>query len=145
MSDKSHVCEICNAVHSSALASPDFQGREGENLGQHLAHRLAQVYQNRCIDFSKLSIVSGTHCWVLYVDALVSNSVHVHSVYCLVVLGYRVEWRSPRLPINCSKTRLVNHQVQYCIHHQPELTVIFCQDTKTECHWGRRGGRNRSV
>ena len=67
-----HELIVSMLLHSSALASPDFQGREGENLGQHLAHRLAQVYQNRCIDFSKLSIVAGTHCWVLYVDALVN-------------------------------------------------------------------------
>lgn len=59
-------------VDCSALASPEFQGREGEGLGQHLAYRLSEIYQNsRCIDLESLSIIPGQQCWILYVDALV--------------------------------------------------------------------------
>ncbi len=58
---------------SSALASPDFQGREGEGLGHYLAYRLSDVYSNsKCIDLPSLCIVPGQQCWVLYIDALVN-------------------------------------------------------------------------
>ncbi len=60
------------AVNSSALAGPEFDNREGEELGQHLAGRLTEAYSNTsAIDLSQLSVISGKQCWILYVDALV--------------------------------------------------------------------------
>lgn len=59
---------------SSALASPKFEGREGEGLGQYLAYRLSKLYENSdCIDLKSLCIIPGQQCWILYVDALVSG------------------------------------------------------------------------
>ncbi len=62
--------------HSSALASPEFENREGEELGQHLARRLVEAYHNTsAIDLSQLCVIPGQQCWILYVDALVSEQV----------------------------------------------------------------------
>lgn len=69
------LCEIPLLVMpSSALASPQFEGRSGEELGQHLAHCLTQLYSSQeCLDLESLIIVPGQQCWVLFVDALVSD------------------------------------------------------------------------
>lgn len=58
---------------SSALASPEFEGRGGEELGLHLAHQLAQAYSHHsALDRESLCIIKGQQCWILYVDVLVS-------------------------------------------------------------------------
>ena len=63
---------------SSALASPEFEGREGEGLGQHLAHQLMEAYSHpSALDRGSLSIVPGQQCWVLNVDVLVSVFVWI--------------------------------------------------------------------
>lgn len=57
---------------SSALASPEFERRQGEELGQHLARRLSEAFRNDVsIDLASLSVIPGQQCWILYVDALV--------------------------------------------------------------------------
>lgn len=75
------VCLVCSVrssslslhLFSSALASPEFEGREGEGLGQHLAHQLMEAYSHpSALDRGSLCIVPGQQCWVLYVDVLVS-------------------------------------------------------------------------
>lgn len=63
---------ILHYITSSALASPEFERRQGEELGQHLAHRLAEAFRNDVsIDLPSLSVIPGQQCWILYVDALV--------------------------------------------------------------------------
>ena len=72
--------DYCTCIFSSALASPKFQGREGETLGHHLAHRLSDLYNNsNCIDLESLSIIPGQFCWIIYVDALVSSFISITS------------------------------------------------------------------
>lgn len=67
-----HVVSLPPFFASSALASPEFEHRQGEELGQHLAHRLAEAFRNDVsIDLSSLSVIPGQQCWILYVDALV--------------------------------------------------------------------------
>lgn len=61
---------------SSANATPEFEGRGGEELGTKLSNTLYKVFNNkRSIDLKSLCICAGEHCWVLYVDVLVSRSV----------------------------------------------------------------------
>lgn len=57
---------------SSALASPEFEGRGGEELGQHLALCLDEAYRNpSALPLPSLAIIPGRQCWVLFVDVLV--------------------------------------------------------------------------
>lgn len=59
---------------SSALAGPIFERRGGEVLGQRLAEQLEEAYSSSsCVDCKALSVIPGEQCWVLYVDALVSE------------------------------------------------------------------------
>ncbi|XP_061839396.1 exosome complex component RRP42 [Nerophis lumbriciformis] len=55
----------------SANATPQFEGRGGEELGTELSNTLYKVFNNkRSVDLKSLCISEGEHCWVLYVDVL---------------------------------------------------------------------------
>lgn len=61
---------------SSANATPEFEGRGGEELGTELSNTLYKVFNNKhSVDLKSLCISPGEHCWVLYVDVLVSDGV----------------------------------------------------------------------
>ncbi|KAK2836706.1 hypothetical protein Q7C36_014575 [Tachysurus vachellii] len=58
-------------VDCSANATPEFEGRGGEELGVELSNTLYKVFNNRhSVDLRSLCICPGEHCWVLYVDVL---------------------------------------------------------------------------
>ncbi|XP_071383614.1 exosome complex component RRP42 isoform X2 [Centroberyx affinis] len=57
--------------HCSANATPEFEGRGGEELGTELSNTLYKVFNNkRSVDLKSLCISAGEHCWALYVDVL---------------------------------------------------------------------------
>lgn len=59
---------------SSANATPEFEGRGGEELGVELSNSLYKVFNNRhSLDLHSLCICPREHCWILYVDLLVST------------------------------------------------------------------------
>ncbi|XP_056088690.1 exosome complex component RRP42 [Rhinichthys klamathensis goyatoka] len=58
-------------VDCSANATPEFEGRGGEELGVELSNVLYKVFNNRhSVDLRSLCILPGQNCWVLYVDVL---------------------------------------------------------------------------
>ncbi|TRY87370.1 hypothetical protein DNTS_003943 [Danionella cerebrum] len=58
-------------VDCSANATPEFEGRGGEELGMEISNTLYKVFNNRhSLDLRSLSICPGENCWVLYVDVL---------------------------------------------------------------------------
>lgn len=61
---------------SSANATPEFEGRGGEELGMELSNTLYKAFNNKhSVDLKSLCISPGEHCWVLYVDVLVSGNL----------------------------------------------------------------------
>ena len=59
----------------SANATPEFEGRGGEALATEMSRTLAHAYNDQKVfDLKTLSILSGKHCWLLYVDILVNNN-----------------------------------------------------------------------
>ncbi|NXV79072.1 EXOS7 protein, partial [Atlantisia rogersi] len=55
----------------SANASPEFEGRGGEELGSELANTLYRVFSSdKSIDLKSLCINPRENCWILYVDVL---------------------------------------------------------------------------
>lgn len=63
-------------IVSSANATPEFEGRGGEELGVEISNTLYRVFNNKhSVDLKRLCISPGEHCWVLYVDVLVSPLV----------------------------------------------------------------------
>eukprot|EP00092_Neocalanus_flemingeri_P027564 GFUD01029905.1.p1 GENE.GFUD01029905.1~~GFUD01029905.1.p1 ORF type:complete len:293 (+),score=89.54 GFUD01029905.1:76-954(+) len=59
-------------VDCSANATPTFEGRGGEGLATAISGVLARAYSNKeVLDLSKLVVLAGQTCWILYVDILV--------------------------------------------------------------------------
>ncbi|XP_005999056.1 exosome complex component RRP42 [Latimeria chalumnae] len=58
-------------VDCSANATPEFEGRGGEELGTEIANTFYRVFDNgSSIDLKSLCISPREHCWILYVDVL---------------------------------------------------------------------------
>ncbi|XP_049633408.1 LOW QUALITY PROTEIN: exosome complex component RRP42 [Suncus etruscus] len=58
-------------VDCSANATPEFEGRGGDELGTEIANTLYRIFNNKnSVDRSSLCISPREHCWVLYVDVL---------------------------------------------------------------------------
>ncbi|XP_009462791.1 PREDICTED: exosome complex component RRP42 [Nipponia nippon] len=58
-------------VDCSANATPEFEGRGGEELGTEIANTLYRVFSSEnSVDLKSLCINPREHCWVLYVDVL---------------------------------------------------------------------------
>ncbi|XP_023694818.2 exosome complex component RRP42 [Paramormyrops kingsleyae] len=58
-------------VDCSANATPEFEGRGGEELGSELSCTLYKVFNNvNSLELRALCIAPREHCWVLYVDVL---------------------------------------------------------------------------
>jgi len=61
-----------NLFISSANATPQFEGRGGEELANELAALMSRAYQTReSFDLKSLSIIKGAKCWKLCIDILV--------------------------------------------------------------------------
>uniref|UniRef100_A0A8B9VLB5 Ribosomal RNA-processing protein 42 n=1 Tax=Anas zonorhyncha TaxID=75864 RepID=A0A8B9VLB5_9AVES len=59
------------SLSSSANATPEFEGRGGEELGTEIANTLYRVFSSEgSVDLKSLCINPREHCWVLYVDVL---------------------------------------------------------------------------
>lgn len=59
-------------VDCSANATPEFEGRGGEELGTEIAHMLSKAYSSsQAFDLKRLCILDHKQCWKLYVDILV--------------------------------------------------------------------------
>uniref|UniRef100_A0A8C9F8Z9 Ribosomal RNA-processing protein 42 n=1 Tax=Pavo cristatus TaxID=9049 RepID=A0A8C9F8Z9_PAVCR len=62
-----------SSLSSSANATPEFEGRGGEELGTEIASTLYRIFSSEgSIDLKSLCINPREHCWVLYVDVLVT-------------------------------------------------------------------------
>ena len=57
---------------SSANATPEFEGRGGEDLANEISRFLHRAYSAGALNLEELCVVSGQQCWILYVDILVS-------------------------------------------------------------------------
>lgn len=59
-------------VDCSANATPDFEGRGGEELALEISNTLTKVFISpNAFDLKKLCILARKHCWKLYIDILV--------------------------------------------------------------------------
>uniref|UniRef100_A0A8C5RSA3 Ribosomal RNA-processing protein 42 n=1 Tax=Laticauda laticaudata TaxID=8630 RepID=A0A8C5RSA3_LATLA len=56
---------------SSANATPEFEGRGGEELGTEITNTLYRIFNNESsINLKTLCINPRQYCWILYVDVL---------------------------------------------------------------------------
>ncbi len=59
-------------LSSSANATPEFQGRGGEQIASQIVNILTNLFSSKNFDLKQLCIVNGKKCWHLYVDIVVS-------------------------------------------------------------------------
>ncbi|KAK6178478.1 hypothetical protein SNE40_013264 [Patella caerulea] len=58
-------------VDCSANATPEFEGRGGEELATEISTVLSRCYDNSgCLDLKSLCIIPKQQCWILYIDVL---------------------------------------------------------------------------
>ncbi|KAJ8303220.1 hypothetical protein KUTeg_019616 [Tegillarca granosa] len=58
-------------VDCSANATPEFEGRGGEELATEISGMLNRAYDcPACLDLQKLCVIPNQQCWVLYIDIL---------------------------------------------------------------------------
>lgn len=61
-------------IDCSANATPEFEGRGGEEFAMEIANTLHKAYQSgQALNLKKLCILPRQQCWKLYVDILVSS------------------------------------------------------------------------
>lgn len=74
-------------VDCSANATPEFEGRGGEELALEFSNTLESAYQSRqAFNLKNLCILSAQRCWKLYIDVLVIISIFS----CRKTFEYRV-------------------------------------------------------
>lgn len=70
--EKTHQL-LCSLLRSSANATPEFEGRGGDDLGTEIANTLYRIFNNKSsVDLKSLCISPREHCWILYVDVMVT-------------------------------------------------------------------------
>ncbi|XP_022914313.1 exosome complex component RRP42 [Onthophagus taurus] len=69
--DKPNEGNIEFFIDCSANATPNFEGRGGEDLATEISNCLAAAYKSpSAFDSTKLCILKGRKCWKIYVDIL---------------------------------------------------------------------------
>jgi len=73
--DTPNLGKLQVSVECCPSASPEFEGRGANALNVELATVIHRMLQNsNVIDLSKLCLLEGLKCWIIYVDALVLDS-----------------------------------------------------------------------
>ncbi|XP_032528637.2 exosome complex component RRP42 isoform X1 [Danaus plexippus] len=70
--DKPNQGKIDFFVDCSANATPEFEGRGGEQLANNISNLMQRAYHSQqAFDLKQLCILEGKQCWKLYVDILI--------------------------------------------------------------------------
>lgn len=102
-------------IDCSANATPEFEGRGGEELALEISNTLQKAYQSsKAFQLKDLCILPRQQCWKLYVDILVSltklfflRSANIQSINRFADFGVR------RKSFRCSFTSCQSSSVQY--------------------------------
>ncbi|XP_017778507.1 PREDICTED: exosome complex component RRP42 [Nicrophorus vespilloides] len=85
-------------VDCSANATPDFEGRGGDNLATEISNCLSSAYKSStAFDAGKLCILKGSKCWKLYVDILLLECGG--NLYDAVSLAVKAALWDTRIPL----------------------------------------------
>ncbi|XP_006746704.1 exosome complex component RRP42 [Leptonychotes weddellii] len=86
---------------SSANATPEFEGRGGDDLGTEIANTLYRIFNNKSsVDLKSLCISPREHCWILYVDVLLLEcGGNLFDTICIAVKAALFNTRIPRVRV----------------------------------------------
>ncbi|XP_072577198.1 exosome complex component RRP42 isoform X2 [Vulpes vulpes] len=96
-----HSPESSLLLPSSANATPEFEGRGGDDLGTEIANTLYRIFNNKSsIDLKSLCISPREHCWILYVDVLLLEcGGNLFDTICIAVKAALFNTRIPRVRV----------------------------------------------
>ncbi|XP_041784422.1 exosome complex component RRP42 [Anopheles merus] len=86
-------------IDCSANATPEFEGRGGEQLATEISNTLSKAYESqKGFDLAGLCIMAGHQCWKLYVDVLILEcGGNLFDAVSLAVKGALFNTRIPRV------------------------------------------------
>uniref|UniRef100_A0A182J3L9 Ribosomal RNA-processing protein 42 n=1 Tax=Anopheles atroparvus TaxID=41427 RepID=A0A182J3L9_ANOAO len=97
--DRPNEGKIDFFIDCSANATPQFEGRGGEQLATEISNTLAKAYESqKAFDLSGLCIMAKHQCWKLYVDVLILEcGGNLFDAVSLAVKGALYNTRIPRV------------------------------------------------
>lgn len=96
-SDQPSLGKIEFFVDCSANATPEFEGRGGEQLASSISNMMQRAYHSsQAFDLKQLCIVEGKQCWKLYIDILILECGG--NLYDAVSLAVKAALFNTRIP-----------------------------------------------
>jgi len=87
------------SVECCPSASPEFEGKAGEELNHELARMMAQLMKGG-LDLKSLCLLPGKICWVLYVDVMVMDSGgNLFDAICIATRAALYNTRIPKVQL----------------------------------------------
>jgi exosome complex component RRP42 len=85
------------SVDCSANATPEFEGRGGEDLATEISRLLGRAYGHKSVfDLDQLIVLEGVQCWVLYIDILILECGG--NLFDAVSMAVKAALHSTRIP-----------------------------------------------
>ncbi|XP_074660064.1 exosome complex component RRP42-like [Tubulanus polymorphus] len=98
----------------SANATPEFEGRGGEELAVEISNVLMRAYDTPAsLDYKSLCVIPGQQCWVLYIDiVLLECGGNLFDVASLAVKAALFDTKIPNLTVTeCDETGGIDIQL----------------------------------
>jgi len=113
-------------VDCSANATPDFEGRGGEELAMEITNSLAAAYKStKAFDLSKLCILKSRKCWKLLVDILILEcGGNLYDAVSIAVKAAMWNTRIPRVLSVSLDGNKVEMDVSENLHDCQQLDII---------------------
>jgi len=84
-------------IDCSANATPEFEGRGGEDLAMEIRSVLMLAYSSSsCLDLERLCVLPGQQAWVIYIDVLILECGG--NLFDAVSLGIKAALYNTRIP-----------------------------------------------
>jgi exosome complex component RRP42 len=127
-------------VDCSANATPDFEGRGGEDLAVEISNCLASAYKSpQVFDLTKLCILKGHKCWKIFVDILLLECGG--NLYDAVSIAVKTALWDTRIPLVRSVTvdgSNIDMDVSDELHDCQKLDVSAAPIMVTVCKIGEQ-------
>ncbi|RZB77498.1 exosome complex component RRP42 [Asbolus verrucosus] len=127
-------------VDCSANATPDFEGRGGEDLAIEISNSLAAAYRSpEVFDPSKLCILKGRKCWKIFIDILLLECGG--NLYDAVSIAVKAALWDIRIPLVKSVTvdgNNIDMDVSEELHNCQKLDVTGAPVMVTVCKIGEQ-------
>ncbi len=93
-------------VDCTANATPQFEGRGGEELATQISSMLYRAYDHQqCLDLKSLCVVERQHCWVLYVDVLILEcGGNLFDAVSMAVKAALYNTKLPAVRVSCAES-----------------------------------------